>query len=67
MNISQILGKFKENKSSKVGEFGYIYPELLHSLVNKNNVVILEIGQRRGETFQRGFTTTFLLGHHINH
>lgn len=53
MEKEDILNIFRKNKSTKVGEFGQIYPPILSNLSkSKNKVVILEIGQRRGETFQ---------------
>jgi hypothetical protein len=47
----QILQQFVKNNSTKVGEFGSIYPELLSNITG-DKVAILEIGQRRGETFR---------------
>ena len=49
----EILKIFINLKSSKVGEFGNIYPQILSDLSKKKDkVVILEIGNRRGETFK---------------
>jgi hypothetical protein len=46
-----IYQQFVKQKSTKVGEFGYIYSEILHGLKGEN-LAVLEIGQRRGETFK---------------
>ena len=48
---ADILNQFIKQRSTKVGEFGYIYSEILANLTG-DNIAILEIGQRRGETFK---------------
>lgn len=51
MNPGEIVDHFIRHRSAKVGEFGYIYGEILANLSGPK-LAVLEIGQRRGETFK---------------
>lgn len=49
--MSKVLDILTKHKSSKIGEFSQIYSKILNPYLNKN-IVLLEIGVRRGESFK---------------
>jgi hypothetical protein len=53
MNCLEIFDIFKKHNSAKYGEFRNIYSKIFSELSQKKEkIIVLEIGQRRGETFK---------------